>query len=57
MSFEPSEAQFRFPLALQILFAIMTFLGVLVLPESPRWVSRRPEAVIASTALSYRPDR
>ncbi|RMZ07090.1 hypothetical protein D0864_02082 [Hortaea werneckii] len=38
MSFEPSEAQFRLPLALQILFAIMTFLGVLVLPESPRWL-------------------
>ncbi|KAI6899016.1 general substrate transporter [Hortaea werneckii] len=38
MSYEPSAAQFRFPLALQILFAIMTFLGVLVLPESPRWL-------------------
>lgn len=38
MSFVPSEAQFRFPLALQILFAVVTFLGVTVLPESPRWL-------------------
>ncbi|KAJ8114863.1 hypothetical protein OPT61_g3349 [Boeremia exigua] len=38
MSFVSSDAQFRFPLALQILFAIATFFGVLVLPESPRWL-------------------
>ncbi|KAF2832976.1 general substrate transporter [Ophiobolus disseminans] len=38
MSYVSNEAQFRFPLALQILFAIVTFLGVLVLPESPRWL-------------------
>ncbi|RDW81256.1 uncharacterized protein DSM5745_04813 [Aspergillus mulundensis] len=38
MSYVSNESQFRFPLALQILFAIVTFLGVLVLPESPRWL-------------------
>ncbi|KAI9931196.1 hypothetical protein MW887_010857 [Aspergillus wentii] len=38
MSYVSSEAQFRFPIALQILFAIVTFLGILVLPESPRWL-------------------
>ncbi|KAI0199870.1 hexose carrier protein [Astrocystis sublimbata] len=38
LSFVASDVQFRFPLALQILFAIITFLGVLVLPESPRWL-------------------
>ncbi|EHA56883.1 sugar transporter STL1 [Pyricularia oryzae 70-15] len=38
MSFEKSDAQFRFPLALQCAFAIVTFLGVLFLPESPRWL-------------------
>ncbi|KAJ5701691.1 hypothetical protein N7488_009239 [Penicillium malachiteum] len=37
-SFVESEAQFRFPIALQILFAIVTFFGILVLPESPRWL-------------------
>jgi MFS family permease len=36
MSFVDSEAQFRFPLALQILFAIVTFLALFALPESPR---------------------
>jgi hypothetical protein len=38
MSFVSNDAQFRFPLALQILFAIVTFFGVLLLPESPRWL-------------------
>jgi hypothetical protein len=37
MSFVQSEAQFRFPLALQIAFAVVTFTGLLLLPESPRW--------------------
>ncbi|KAF5022477.1 hypothetical protein F66182_5449 [Fusarium sp. NRRL 66182] len=38
MSFVTNDAQFRFPLAFQIFFAIVTFAGVLVLPESPRWL-------------------
>ena len=37
-SFVNSAVQFRFPLALQILFAIVSFAGILVLPESPRWL-------------------
>lgn len=35
MSFMSNDVQFRFPLALQILFAVVTFFGILVLPESP----------------------
>jgi hypothetical protein len=35
MSFVSNDVQFRFPLALQILFAVVTFFGILVLPESP----------------------
>ena len=38
MSYVTNDAQFRFPLALQCFFAIVTFLGVIVLPESPRWL-------------------
>ncbi|PSN62398.1 general substrate transporter [Corynespora cassiicola Philippines] len=38
MSFVSNDAQFRFPLALQILFAIVTFIGICFLPESPRWL-------------------
>jgi MFS family permease len=38
MSYVENESQFRFPLALQILFAIVTFFGIMVLPESPRWL-------------------
>lgn len=39
LSFVANEAQFRFPLALQVLFALVACAGVMVLPESPRWVS------------------
>lgn len=38
MSYVSNDSQFRFPLALQVLFAIVTFFGILVLPESPRWL-------------------
>lgn len=37
MSFEPSQAQFRFPIAFQIFFAVVTIAFVFFLPESPRW--------------------
>jgi hypothetical protein len=38
MSYVQSEAQFRFPLALQILFALTSLAGMFFLPESPRWL-------------------
>lgn len=38
MSFVDNESQFRFPLALQIFFAVLTFIGIVALPESPRWL-------------------
>ncbi|PKS06200.1 hypothetical protein jhhlp_007517 [Lomentospora prolificans] len=38
MSFVNNDAQFRFPLALQCLFALVTAIGVCFLPESPRWL-------------------
>ncbi|KAF2019169.1 MFS transporter [Aaosphaeria arxii CBS 175.79] len=38
MSFVDNQAQFRFPIALQILFALVTIAAVAVLPESPRWL-------------------
>lgn len=41
-SYNKSEAQFRLPIALQIVFAILTFIGVVFLPESPRWVRHKP---------------
>ncbi len=45
MSFVNNQSQFRFPLALQVLFAVLTIFGVLFLPESPRWLLKqeRPE--------------
>ncbi|OJJ67268.1 hypothetical protein ASPBRDRAFT_59251 [Aspergillus brasiliensis CBS 101740] len=38
MSYVVNDAQFRFPIALQILFAVITLAGAIVLPESPRWL-------------------
>lgn len=38
MSFVNNESQFRFPLGFQIFFAILTFAGIVFLPESPRWL-------------------
>lgn len=55
MSFVNSPAQFRAPLAIQLLFAIVTILLVLVLPESPRWLlkhGREDEALEVLNQLS-----
>lgn len=38
LSYVGSQVQLRFSLALQILFARITLAGILVLPESPRWL-------------------
>lgn len=39
MSFIPDqEVSWRFPLAFQILFAVVIFVSILNLPESPRWL-------------------
>ncbi|TIB73513.1 general substrate transporter [Wallemia mellicola] len=35
-----ASAQWRFPFALQLVFAIAMLLGVAVLPESPRWLAK-----------------
>lgn len=37
-SFVDNEAQFRFPIAFQIFFALVTFASIIFLPESPRWL-------------------
>lgn len=41
-----SSVQFRFPLGLQCMFALITLSGILVLPESPRWVSYTSRVVV-----------
>lgn len=38
MGYVSGPAQFRFPIALQILFALITAGGVVFLPETPRWL-------------------
>uniref|UniRef100_A0A060T5U5 ARAD1B10296p n=1 Tax=Blastobotrys adeninivorans TaxID=409370 RepID=A0A060T5U5_BLAAD len=58
MSFVTSDANWRFPLAFQIVFAIIIITFVLDLPESPRWLikkSRIEEARAVFAALDDHP--
>ncbi|KAF8915880.1 general substrate transporter [Mucidula mucida] len=53
-----SSVQWRFPIAFQIVFAIIMIFGIGLLPESPRWLikaGRRAEAVAVISALEDKP--
>ncbi|EXJ93373.1 hypothetical protein A1O1_01765 [Capronia coronata CBS 617.96] len=52
MSYVKSEAQFRFPIAFQISFALITIALVAVLPESPRWLVAHGRSQDARNILS-----
>lgn len=47
-----SEASWRFPLALQILPAVILGLGMLFFPDSPRWLLMKERDDESITALS-----
>lgn len=38
MSYVDDSSQWRFPITFQILFAVLLIAGIMVLPESPRWL-------------------
>ncbi|EKD19126.1 uncharacterized protein L3040_007237 [Drepanopeziza brunnea f. sp. 'multigermtubi'] len=44
--------QWRFPLAFQAVFAIILFLGVVALPESPRWLLKHDKDKVALEILT-----
>jgi len=55
---EPNTISWRFPIAFQIIFALIMVIFILELPESPRWLilkGREQEAMEVLTALSDLP--
>ena len=51
-SFVQSQAQFRVPLGLQIVFAISTIVFIQFCPESPRWLLRHGQEDRAKAVLA-----
>jgi sugar porter (SP) family MFS transporter len=48
LSYVSGSVSWRFPVAVQIIFAAILFVGIIQLPESPRWLvahDRKPEAM------------
>lgn len=57
-SYVDNSSQWRFPIAFQILFALLLIAGISILPESPRWLlnqGREEEATNIVAALNGTP--
>ena len=52
-----NSVQWRFPIAFQIVFALILLFGVLVMPESPRWLVKKGRKEDANKVLSQLYDR
>lgn len=55
MSFAPGQVSWRFPIAFQIVFALIILAFILGLPDSPRWLilkGKEEEALNVLSALS-----
>lgn len=52
LSYVDSSVQWRFPVAFQIVFAIIMCIGMAVLPESPRWLVKKGYDMEASKVLA-----
>ncbi|WFD21288.1 hypothetical protein MCAP1_003549 [Malassezia caprae] len=52
-----NSVQWRFPVAFQIVFALVLMLGVFIMPESPRWLVKRGRVEEANAVLSRLHDK
>ncbi|KAI0092609.1 general substrate transporter [Irpex rosettiformis] len=52
-----SSAQWRVPIALQILFAVIMIVGIFYLPESPRWLAKEGRNVEALAVICALEDK
>lgn len=48
-----TRVQWRTPLSLQIVLAVIVFVSALVIPESPRWLAKQNRFVEAKANLCY----
>jgi MFS family permease len=51
-SFLNGDVSWRFPIAFQIFFAILLVIGIILLPESPRWLLRHGHEEQATQILA-----
>lgn len=47
------SGSYRIPIAIQLLWSLILFVGMLILPETPRYLIKRDKAEKAAKALSY----
>ncbi|KAI0033759.1 general substrate transporter [Vararia minispora EC-137] len=52
-----SSAQWRVPISIQILFAVVMIIGVSILPESPRWLAKQGRDVETLAVLAALEDK
>jgi len=51
-SFIDNSSQWRFPIAFQIVFAFLLIVGIMILPESPRWLLNHGDEAEAQKVLA-----
>ncbi|PWN38467.1 putative monosaccharide transporter [Meira miltonrushii] len=48
----PNQSSYLIPIAMQFIFALIIFVGLFILPESPRWFIKRGQRELAANSLA-----